>query len=268
MKISLEYLESLALPAVFERGESYFKQGRVEQLIEIPDNRFEGACKGTQVYRQHIDLSGSEWKGACTCPYSGTGICKHLVAVGHAIFHQTAFLSTGNTSPLAGESFQIDPEWIRKSIGSVRPSDLGAHIAGYSTELNGLIKKNAIEDALRLLTGVYEGIQSHTMIDRQTGAQPFTDLKELFCRETREIAIPTATRKSCIDWIFRRWAKYESEYDGVALDAIRYQLPRFQLILITLAADMVSAHFTDMKLQAYGISPKSMPTLFTHLQLY
>ncbi len=268
MELSLEYLESLALPAVFERGESYFKQGRVEELIEIPDSRFEGTCTGTQLYRQHIDLSGNEWKGACTCPYSGKGICKHLVAVGHAIFHQTAFLSTENTAPLAGKSFQIDPEWIRKSIGRLNPTELGTHIAGYSTELNTLLKKNAVEDALRLLTGVYEGIQSHTLADRQTGASPFSDLKELFCRETRKKAIPTATRKSCIEWIFRRWAKYESEYDGVSLDPIRYQLPRFQLILIALAADMVSAHFTDMKLQAYGISPKSMPTLFSHLQLY
>lgn len=268
MELSLEYLESLALPAVFERGESYFKQGRVEQLAAMPNNRFEGACTGTQFYRQHIDLSEGGWKGACTCPYSGKGICKHLVAVGYAIFHQTAILSHENAPPLAGESFQIDPEWIQKSIRNVIPSELAAHIAGYSTELNTLLEKTAIEDALRLLTGVYEGIQSHAQTDRQAGAQPFTDLKEWFCRETREQSIPTATRKSCIEWIFRRWAKYESEYDGVSVDAIRYQLPRFQWVLIALAGDMVSAHFTDMKLQAYGISPKSMPTLFTHLKSY
>ena len=61
---------------ILERGLSYYKQGRVKNLI-IDGNKAKAAVIGNRNYRVTINLADGNFK--CTCPYEFN--CKHEVAV-------------------------------------------------------------------------------------------------------------------------------------------------------------------------------------------
>jgi uncharacterized Zn finger protein len=74
-------LKALTDSPSFERGERYFKEGRVGEL-----SRQAGAIKatvnGTTPYEVRIFVRGDQLAYSCTCPSAGEGFfCKHCVAV-------------------------------------------------------------------------------------------------------------------------------------------------------------------------------------------
>lgn len=85
MPISLSQLKSLTSTKVFERGQSYFKNGDVAKVVQR--GQLITAQVQGQEYRPYtvqITLnSQGQWANySCSCPYDMGGICKHLVAVG------------------------------------------------------------------------------------------------------------------------------------------------------------------------------------------
>jgi uncharacterized Zn finger protein len=76
--------------ASFERGKSYYHSGAILDPVR-QGMELRAECEGSQYepYEVSVTLTG-KGVGAtvCTCPYSGAGICKHLVALLLAYVHQ------------------------------------------------------------------------------------------------------------------------------------------------------------------------------------
>lgn len=66
--------------AVFERGQNYREEGRI-QRIERFDDIITAAVQGSTLYDLTIEVGTSMINPRCSCPYDGPGDCKHTVAV-------------------------------------------------------------------------------------------------------------------------------------------------------------------------------------------
>lgn len=73
-------IQALCTDAVFERGENYRKEGRIQQLDRFRDS-ITARVQGSQLYETRIHLDSEDFEPHCTCPYSGPGECKHVIAV-------------------------------------------------------------------------------------------------------------------------------------------------------------------------------------------
>lgn len=94
--------------AVFERGQNYHQDGRI-QRIERFDQLVTAIVQGSALYDVTVELDGRAIDTRCTCPYDGPGDCKHVVAVLLALA----------TDPPADESERIDA-----TLDSVSAPDL------------------------------------------------------------------------------------------------------------------------------------------------
>lgn len=71
-------------PRSFERGESYFKAGKVSSLAEH-EGTLAAKVQGTRSYRVKLFMARGRIRCDCNCPLGQGGIfCKHGVAVGLA----------------------------------------------------------------------------------------------------------------------------------------------------------------------------------------
>lgn len=78
---SLKTLRKLATTQSFERGEDYYAQGTLTNLLRVGD-RLQADCWGSQRYEVQVKLNnGDVAESDCTCPYDWGGLCKHRVAL-------------------------------------------------------------------------------------------------------------------------------------------------------------------------------------------
>jgi uncharacterized Zn finger protein len=80
MALDRETIRNLCTDAVFERGQTYREEGRIRQLDRF-DDTVAARVQGTELYETRVHLDSDEFDPHCTCPYSGPGECKHVVAV-------------------------------------------------------------------------------------------------------------------------------------------------------------------------------------------
>lgn len=80
MNVDEETIRNRSTDAVFERGETYRKEGRIQQLDRF-DDLVTAAVSGSKLYDVTIEFCGRSLDTKCTCPYDGSGDCKHVVAV-------------------------------------------------------------------------------------------------------------------------------------------------------------------------------------------
>ena len=80
MALDRETIRNLCTDAVFERGQTYREEGRIRQLDRF-DDTITVRVQGTELYETRVHLDSDEFDPHCTCPYSGPGECKHVVAV-------------------------------------------------------------------------------------------------------------------------------------------------------------------------------------------
>ncbi len=80
MNVDRETIQSLCTDAVFERGETYRNESRI-QRIDGFDDVVTAAVQGSHLYDATVELGGNTIDTQCTCPYNGAGECKHVVAV-------------------------------------------------------------------------------------------------------------------------------------------------------------------------------------------
>lgn len=84
MNFSIETLRTNSLPQSFERGEALYASGAVRKLVSAGKS-FSAEVQGNYRYQQTFDLGVEPVYAACSCPFDGSGWCKHVVAVGLAI---------------------------------------------------------------------------------------------------------------------------------------------------------------------------------------
>ncbi|MBP1923433.1 putative Zn finger protein [Halorubrum alkaliphilum] len=80
MRVDEETIRNRSTDAVFDRGETYRKEGRIQQLDRF-ENLVTAAVSGSKLYDVTIKFGGRSLDTKCTCPYDGSGDCKHVVAV-------------------------------------------------------------------------------------------------------------------------------------------------------------------------------------------
>jgi uncharacterized Zn finger protein len=83
-------IRGMASGPSFERGKSYYHSGAILDPVR-QGMELRAECQGSQyeAYQVNATLSGKGIGGtACTCPYSGVGLCKHLVALLLAYVHE------------------------------------------------------------------------------------------------------------------------------------------------------------------------------------
>ena len=73
-------LRSLVGSTIFQRGESYYSSGAVEDISYTDRLTLEATVGGSEFYGVIISLDGDGVETECDCPYDG-GTCKHVVAV-------------------------------------------------------------------------------------------------------------------------------------------------------------------------------------------
>ena len=122
-------LLELAGGRYFERGEGYYREGRVRDLLEH-EGAIAAKVVGTEEYRVRFRAEDEELDYSCDCPLGMDGeFCKHCVAVGLAW--------------LAGESTGDIPG------GSVTMDDVRKYLEGREKNaLVGIILEQAVEDEL------------------------------------------------------------------------------------------------------------------------
>lgn len=80
MNVDRKTAKERSTDAVFERGETYRDEGQIQQIDRF-DDLVTARVSGSQLYDVTVDFGGRSIDTRCTCPYSGGGDCKHIVAV-------------------------------------------------------------------------------------------------------------------------------------------------------------------------------------------
>jgi len=80
MNVVRETIRNRSTDAVFERGENYRGEGRIQRLDRF-DELVTAAVSGSKLYDVTVEFGGRSIDTRCTCPYDVGGDCKHVVAV-------------------------------------------------------------------------------------------------------------------------------------------------------------------------------------------
>ncbi|MFC7027165.1 SWIM zinc finger domain-containing protein [Halomicroarcula sp. GCM10025324] len=80
MNVEREAIENRSTDAVLERGKNYRDEGRIQQLDRF-DNLVTATVCGSNLYDVTVEFDEQHIDTQCTCPYDGSGDCKHVVAV-------------------------------------------------------------------------------------------------------------------------------------------------------------------------------------------
>ena len=80
MNINRGTVRNRSTEAVFERGENYRDEGRIQQVDRFED-LITASIRGSTLYDVTVEFGGQSIDTRCTCPYDGGGDCKHVVAV-------------------------------------------------------------------------------------------------------------------------------------------------------------------------------------------
>ena len=87
LALNLQELRGAAGEKIYERGEAYFRWGRVE-IDEITDHIAICYVQGSQLYRVNLSVANNHLYMDCDCPYAEDGwICKHHVAAALAVYN-------------------------------------------------------------------------------------------------------------------------------------------------------------------------------------
>ncbi len=86
-QINPEILEEMAFPGSFARGLKYYEEGAVSNTV-YDQGTLQGEVRGRDFKSFKVCLSTRlPFAAQCTCPYDWGGICKHVVALGLAWYH-------------------------------------------------------------------------------------------------------------------------------------------------------------------------------------
>lgn len=80
MEVGRDRIRDCCTEAVFDRAQNYRDEGRIGRLERF-GSLVTAAVQGSQLYEVTVDFAGEGLESTCTCPYTGPGDCKHVVAV-------------------------------------------------------------------------------------------------------------------------------------------------------------------------------------------
>lgn len=142
--------------AVFERGRSYHEEGRITRVGRF-GSVVTATVQGSRPYDATVDVSAPAFDATCTCPYTGPGECKHVVAVLLAVAddpptdeRDRVETALGDASPGALRSFALDElardPGMRDRFLAQFGDPPGRAVAAYRAEVDRLFDEHAADD--------------------------------------------------------------------------------------------------------------------------
>jgi len=80
MDVEEKTIRNRSTDAVFDRGQNYRDEGRIQRIDRF-DDIVTATVSGSKLYDVTVEFVGRSIHTRCTCPYDGGGDCKHVVAV-------------------------------------------------------------------------------------------------------------------------------------------------------------------------------------------
>lgn len=80
MDVGRDRIRDCCTEAVFGRAQNYRDEDRIRRLGRF-GTIVTAAVQGSQLYEVTVDFTGEDFDSTCTCPYTGPGDCKHVVAI-------------------------------------------------------------------------------------------------------------------------------------------------------------------------------------------
>lgn len=125
MNIDEKTVRDRSTDVVFERGQKYRDEGRIQRLDRFGD-LVTGAVIGSNLYDVTAEFGGRSIDTKCTCPYDGGGDCKHVVAV---------------LLDIVADSPQDESERVEDALEDVSADDLCGFVRGALAEHAALREK-------------------------------------------------------------------------------------------------------------------------------
>jgi len=112
MNVDEDTVRDRSTEAVFERGQKYRKEGRIQQLDRF-DDLVTATVSGSKLYDVTIEFGGRSLDTNCTCPYDGGGDCKHIVAV---LLDIATGLPQDESERVEGVLADVSPDELREFV--------------------------------------------------------------------------------------------------------------------------------------------------------
>lgn len=247
-------------PHTIERGQAYFRQGKVQKLERFGDV-FSAQVSGQKIYQVVIDLRRENPSFSCTCLYESAGPCKHVFAVGNAI-RENQFIAEYPhlSSDQAAMLDLVNMNAVRDRVKTSLTNDTYKQ-EEFLAEIHHWLAEDNIRNALRFLLGIYEGMggmRTESPMFSQWFDQGMTSVIQSISPE--KLSVKNA--REIMDIIFLRWDKYEQLHDYIhPHKSFRYDFELLQPLMLALTFDKVIAHFLDMKFTGYGINVEKLVLL-------
>lgn len=81
LSFTYDDIKELALKINFKKGEEYFLEGKVGEIVFDGDSSFRGFVFGHYIYEVELTFERGDLVVNCGCPAGHDGICKHSVAL-------------------------------------------------------------------------------------------------------------------------------------------------------------------------------------------
>lgn len=182
--LTLELVKRLAGPTYFKRGEKYFEEGTVRNLMEW-NGTITAVSRGTDDYRVRFTLDGRELEYDCSCPVGKDGgFCKHCVAVAIAWLdaRRKGAVSHGGLDTLSAMLGAMQPAELVQIIieeAARNPALRNRLLAGSMKELT---EEAGLEEWLATIDRITEVDVDHVDYDRAIFHEELEKLVEMLAR--------------------------------------------------------------------------------------
>lgn len=217
VNVDEEAIRNLCTDGVFERGQTYRTDGRVRR-IERFDDVISAAVQGSKCYDVTIELGGTSIDARCTCPYDGSGECKHVVAV---------------LLDVAADPPRDESDRVEAVIQDVSPDDLRGFVRDALAEHPELRDQflarfgdvpTSVEDYREEVDQLFdEHTEEYPVVTDAIDFSHFFDIGEQYRTRDRYLAAATVYR-AVFEGIDDNMARIDAAYDhyaktiGTALD--------------------------------------------------
>ncbi len=145
MTIPLNSFEQHIDPTILQRGFSYFKNGYVEEPIEISNGQYDAIVVGSEEYMVNLTIKNQQiTEYNCDCPFDSGPICKHVVAVIFYLQQDELDLQAKSKTKKAVKTKKEDQKPKKKSV-SQQVSDVLEKVS--HEELKQFIRNNTEQNA-------------------------------------------------------------------------------------------------------------------------
>ncbi len=151
MKTAIEIINDLVNDVIRKRGYLYFLNGSVSDL-EYSQLNASAVVTGSQKYYVKIAFDEQKYPVdlSCSCPFSDTGVCKHIIAVLYTLNEHRFFNGTEND--YLGENVAVNndkpknsvltPELRKKWLKEIEQKKEAAKFEEFNRKISVLIKKD------------------------------------------------------------------------------------------------------------------------------